>query len=92
MSRSADAGFTSRATFAEIIEMINAGRPQDAVVACRAAIAQQPADVNALALLGAVLIKTRGFEEAEQRLRQAIELAPTFAKPHEDLGFLLVEQ
>ena len=44
------------------------------------------------ALLGAILLKLREFEAAEAHLRRAIELAPTFAKPHEDLGRLLVEQ
>ncbi len=87
----ASTDFTSRATFTEIIQMINEGRPAEAEAACRAAVAQQPRDVNMVALLGAVLIKTRQFEAAEHYLRQATELAPTFAKPHEDLGFLLLD-
>jgi tetratricopeptide (TPR) repeat protein len=87
----ANPGFTSRATLGEIVQMINEGRPDDAAAACRVAIDRQPADVNMVALLGAILIKARQFETAEKYLRQAIELAPTFAKPHEDLGFLLLQ-
>lgn len=44
-----------------------------------------------IALLGATLLKLGDREGAEENLRRAIDLAPTFAKPHEDLGFLLVE-
>ena len=44
------------------------------------------------ALLGALLVKLERDEEAEQTLRRVIEAAPTFAKPHEDLGFLLVRR
>jgi len=44
------------------------------------------------ALLGATLFKIGEMDEAEEFLRRATELAPSFAKPHEDLGYLLVEQ
>jgi tetratricopeptide (TPR) repeat protein len=43
-------------------------------------------------LLGATLLKIRKVPEAEKYLRKAIRLAPTFAKPHEDLGHLLLEK
>ncbi len=45
-----------------------------------------------LALLGALLIKLDRRAEAEAKLRQVIAEAPTFAKPHEDLGHLLVKR
>ena len=45
-----------------------------------------------VALLGAILLKSKQIPEAEKYLRQAIQLAPSFAKPHEDLGHLLVEK
>ncbi len=45
-----------------------------------------------LALLGAVQIKRRRYKDAERWLSRAIDLAPTFAKPHEDLGFTLIQQ
>ncbi len=43
-----------------------------------------------VALLGAILMKLRRYKKAEQQLRLAIKLAPSFAKPYEDLGHLLV--
>jgi tetratricopeptide (TPR) repeat protein len=45
-----------------------------------------------LALLGALLVKLDRNAEAESTLLQVIAEAPTFAKPHEDLGHLLVRQ
>ena len=56
----------------------------------RSTLERYPRDVNMLALLGALLVKL-DRDEAEQTLRRVIEAAPTFAKPHEDLGFLLVQ-
>ena len=58
---------------------------------CRDALKTEPDDVNMTALLGAMLLKSRETNLAEKYLRRAIDLAPNFAKPHEDLGFLLVE-
>ena len=72
--------------------MVGSGQITPAVSICRDAIRDNPADVNMTALLGAILLKARQPDEAEDLLRRAIKLAPTFAKPHEDLGFLLVEQ
>jgi len=57
---------------------------------CRALLQKHPNDVNVLGLRGAVLIKLNRLQEAEQSLRQTIRLAPTFAKPHEDLGLVLL--
>ena len=65
--------------------------PDAAAAMCQAAIRRDPEDISMTALLGAVLLKQRRPDEAEKYLRKAIELAPTFAKPHEDLGYLLVE-
>ena len=81
----------SKALFNEAINLINGGDLSAASEVCRKAIAANPDDVSLTALLGAVLLKTRQPEEAEKYLQRSIELAPTFAKPHEDLGFLLLE-
>ena len=48
--------------------------------------------MNIQALLGALLVKMDRREEAETMLRKVIAAAPTFAKPHEDLGYMLVQQ
>ena len=83
--------YAPKAVFDEALELVNAGDPAAAERVCRDAVARNPKDVNMLGLLGAVLVKMRRLEEAEQVLRRTVRLAPTFAKPHEDLGFALLE-
>ena len=81
----------SRNRFEEIIALVNAGDTTGAESLCRGGVARDPRDVNMIALLGAVLAKLRRYEEAEDVLRRAIALAPTFAKPREDLAHVLLE-
>ena len=83
--------YAPKAVFDEALELVNAGDPVAAERVCRDAVQRNPKDVNMLGLLGAVLVKMRRLEEAEQVLRRTVRLAPTFAKPHEDLGFALLE-
>lgn len=78
--------------FDETIALINTGELAAAEARCQHALREFPRDVNMMALLGALQIKLNRSVEAESNLRRAIELAPTFAKPHEDLGHLLVQQ
>jgi len=84
--------YAPKALFDEALELINAGDPVAAEKLCREAVQRNPKDVNMSGLLGAVLIKRRRLDEAEQVLKQTIALAPTFAKAHEDLGYALLEQ
>ena len=84
--------YAPKALFDEALELINAGDPVAAEKLCREAVQRNPRDVNMSGLLGAVLIKRRRLDEAEQILKQTIALAPTFAKAHEDLGYALLEQ
>lgn len=79
-----------RATFSEAIQLINQGNADEAERLCRETLAEHPDDVNIVALLGAILVKKREMPEAETWLRKATELAPSFAKPHEDLGQTLL--
>jgi tetratricopeptide (TPR) repeat protein len=81
---------SSKGRFDEIIELIGRGEFGHAEGLCRALLQKYPNDVNVLGLRGAVLIKLDRLEEAEESLRQTIRLAPTFAKPHEDLGLVLI--
>lgn len=83
---------TARETFKQAIAKVNAGQPNAAAELCRVALKQYPNDVNMLGLLGAVLLKMNNIVEAETYLRRTVELAPTFAKPHEDLGLLLLRK
>ena len=84
--------YASRGTISEALELINTGLLDQAEALCRDAVARNPKDVNMTALLGVIMLKSRRPDEAEQCLREAIKLAPNFAKPHEDLGRLLVGQ
>ena len=81
----------SKSVFAEVLELISSGQLAAAENTCNNAISQHPNDPNITGLLGALLVKMKKFEEAEKTLKRTIELAPTFAKPHEDLGFVLLE-
>lgn len=82
---------TSKGRFDEVLELVNKGEYAHAEGLCRALLQKYPRDVNVLALRGAVLVKLERLEEAEASLRQAIRVAPTFAKPYEDLGHVLLE-
>jgi tetratricopeptide (TPR) repeat protein len=80
-----------RADFNEAISLIQTGELGAAESRCRATLARYPGDVNMQALLGALLVKMERREEAEATLRAVIDAAPSFAKPAEDLGFLLLQ-
>ncbi|HZD53913.1 MAG TPA: sulfotransferase [Woeseiaceae bacterium] len=82
---------TSKGRFDEVLELVDRGEYAHAEGLCRALLQKYPRDVNLVGLRGAVLIKLERPEEAEQALKQAIRLAPTFAKPYEDLGHALLE-
>src|SRR3970040_2437441 len=75
-----------RGRFNEIMDLVERGEYAHAEGLCRALLQKYPGDVNVLGLRGAVLVKLNRLEEAEKALRQTIRLAPTFAKPYEDLG------
>ena len=77
--------------FNEIMDLVDRGEYAHADGLCRALLQKYPGDVNVLGLRGAVLVKLNRLEEAEKTLRQTIRLAPTFAKPHEDLGHVLLD-
>src|SRR5687768_14026645 len=79
-----------KALFSEAISLIEAGLLADAESRCLAALAKHPEDINMRALLGALFVKQDRPVEAEVTLRKVIASAPEFAKPAEDLGYLLV--
>ena len=86
-----EATLSSQAIFNEAINLVNSGNIGSALELCRDSLQQNPDDVNLTALMGALLLKARETKMAESFLRRAVELAPNFAKPHEDLGYLLVQ-
>lgn len=81
----------SKSVFAEVLELISSGQLATAETICNSTISQFPNDPNITGLLGALLVKMKKYDEAEKHLKRTVELAPTFAKPHEDLGFVLLE-
>jgi len=83
---------TQQATFKEAIGLVANGQVDRAEEICRGAIDDQPQNVNMLALLGAIQLKRKHYRDAEKWLEKAIDLAPTFAKPHEDLGIVLLQR
>jgi tetratricopeptide (TPR) repeat protein len=81
-----------RRLFDDILAQLQSRQTAQAIDSCRALLARYPDDINILGLLGAALGDLRRFDEAEQVLQKVIDQAPTFAKPYEDLGTLLMQQ
>ncbi len=80
------------AQFTEAVRLTGDGNLGEAETLCRNALRSDAHDVSMLALLGAILLKGGRIEEAQTVLTDAVEMAPTFAKPHEDLGFLYMHK
>ncbi|MEM7277070.1 MAG: sulfotransferase [Pseudomonadota bacterium] len=78
-----------RAAFNKAVNLIATGKLREALAVCESVLVQDSNEVTMLALHGATLLKMGDAEAAEKQLRAAIDLAPAFAKPREDLGFLL---
>lgn len=76
----------------EIFNRVRAGRIDDAETLCRRVLRHTPDDINALGMLGAILLKKGDTDAAEATLIRAIELEPGFAKPYEDLAVLYLDR
>jgi tetratricopeptide (TPR) repeat protein len=83
---------SSRSRFAEVLELVSSQSFPEADALCLKMLEEHPGDVNILGLRGAVLIKLNRLDEAESVLRDTLRIAPSFAKPHEDLGVVLLEK
>jgi tetratricopeptide (TPR) repeat protein len=81
-----------RSLFNDILQLLQDRKTEQALASCRKTLSQYPEDINILGLLGATLGDKGQFREAEKILHRVIDLAPTFAKPYEDLGTLLMQQ
>jgi Flp pilus assembly protein TadD len=77
------------ADLASAISHHQAGRLADAEALYRRALASNPADIDALRLLGVLRFQCGDSAEAESRLRHALQIAPGHAKAHDNLGFVL---
>jgi len=81
-----------RRLFDDILMQLQSRQTEQAIASCQLLLARYPDDINILGLLGAALGDEHRFDEAEKILHKVIDLAPTFAKPYEDLGTLLMQQ
>lgn len=66
--------------------LLRAGNVVHAQELCRAVLARQPDHVDALCLLGQLLVQSRHFNEAALHLRRAVALGPADSEPHEHLA------
>jgi len=77
---------------ARVSRFLDGGKLDQAEQFCREVIETESENINMLGVLGAILLKQRKINEAEKTLKRTIDLAPTFAKPHEDLGELYLSE
>lgn len=80
-----------RSRFDAILEQIRGGQLREALATCDEVLADHPGDVNILGLKGVALGDLGEMDAAQTVLREAIDQAPGFAKPYEDLGTLLLQ-
>ena len=72
--------------------LLDAGRPEEALAASRAAVEREPDDVKARANAGVALIRMGRLEEAEARLRGALALDPRHSVVLQNLAESLRKQ
>ncbi len=80
----------SRNLFNKALDLLKENAHEEAESLCRDAILREPGDVNFIALLGTILMRTGKLEEAETCLRRAVSIAPGFPRAQEDLGTVLL--
>lgn len=78
----------TRQCFAEALRRLASGELEPAERAARAAVAEAPHWVQAVGLLGRILMR-RGDAQAEKVLREALRLDPGFLPSRQDLAALL---
>jgi len=82
----------SRGQLEDIFRHVTNDRLDDAELLCREALLRDEKDINVLGILGAILLQKNELVEAEKILQSVNELEPAFARPHEDLGLLYLNQ
>ena len=80
---------SSPADIATAMTHHQAGRLQEAETLYRLALASNPAEIDALRLLGVLRFQRGDAAEAEKLLRETLQAAPAYAKAHDNLGFVL---
>jgi len=76
--------------FNAALSQLGAGNPGAAAALCEKGLDSFPGDANLLCLLARACLAQRNFEQAGQRIEEAIRLVPDFALAHETLGDLML--
>jgi tetratricopeptide (TPR) repeat protein len=76
----------------DIFSLISSGQFEHAEQRCKTFLDKNADDINALGLLGMVLLRLGKIKDARPVLEKTISLEPRFAKPHEDLGMLCLHE
>ena len=71
------------------IALAKAGRPEEALAAARMAVEKRPDHADTYAILGALLISTERFIEAEEILRRALEIDPSHKENRHNIAEML---
>ncbi|MEM1111393.1 MAG: sulfotransferase [Pseudomonadota bacterium] len=82
----------NRRELSEAMELVQQGNLSEAERRYRDIIRQQPDSVDAIRLLGVLLVRRERFDDAAACFRRAVELAPDFWKAWMNLGGALSEQ
>lgn len=82
----------ARLRLEEIFRLVEADELAAAEQLCREALLHDDKDINVLGIFGAILLQKNELVEAEKILQSVTEIEPAFAKPHEDLGLLYLNQ
>jgi len=80
-----------RQAFDAAMADLKSGDAQSAMRRIEVALNDHPDNVNLNGLYGGLLLQAKQHQKAEVVLKKTLGLAPAFAKPHEDLGFLYIE-
>jgi len=78
--------------FTKVIDLVAENELDRAETECRKVLRSDSENINILALLGAILLKSDRLDEAESILLKIVAMAPAFAKPHQDLAVLYVNR
>lgn len=81
----------TKLTIDGVFRLLKSGQFGPAEEYCHRILETSPDDVNVLGLLGAILLKLGRPSDARPVLEKTIQLAPDFAKPREDLGYLFLQ-
>jgi len=78
--------------FTQALTLVQNNQLQQAESLCKRGLQGNRQNVNMLGLLGVIQLKAGRLSEAENTLKNVINIEPRFAKPYEDLAVLHMQQ